>query len=85
MAKVLELQLSPSKEYSRMISLKIDWFDFAVQGTLKSLLQHHSLKASALWLSVFFTTQLSLLYMTTGKPVGLDYADLCRQRDVFAF
>ena len=68
-----------------MLSLKIEWFDLAVQGTLKSLLQHQSLKASILRRSAFFTVQLSLLYMTTGKTVGLDYADLCRQRDVFAF
>ena len=51
-----------------MISLKIDWFDLlAVQGTFRSLLQHQSLKASILWHSVFFTVQLSQLYMTTGK------------------
>ena len=60
--------LSPSNEYSGLISFKIDWFDlFAVQETLKSLLQHHSLKASILQHSAFFMDQPSHLYMTTGK------------------
>ena len=64
--------ISSSSEYSVLISLKIDWFDlFAVQGTLKSLLQHHSLKASILWCSAFFMVQLSPLYMTTGKTIAL--------------
>ena len=54
------------------MSFRIDWFDLlAVQGTLKSLLQHHSLKASVLWLSVFFMVQLSHPYMTTGKNIAL--------------
>ena len=62
--------ISPSNEYSGLISLKIDWFDpLAVQATLKSLLQHHSLKASVLWHSAFFMVQLSHPYMTTGKAV----------------
>ena len=61
--------ISPSNEYSGMISFRINWFDLlAVQGTLKSLLQQHSSKASILWRSVFFMVQLSHLYMTTGKP-----------------
>ena len=64
--------ISPSNEYSGLISFRIDWFDlFAVQGTLKSLLQHHSLKTSILWLSAFFKVQLSHLYMTTGKTIAL--------------
>ena len=64
--------ISPSNEYSGMISLKIDWFDLlAVQGTLKSLLQHHSSKASVLQYSVFFMVQLSQPYMTTGKILAL--------------
>ena len=70
MAKVLELQLqlSPSNEYSGLISFKTDWFGLlAVQGALKSLLQHHSSKASILWHSAFFMAQLSHPYMTTGK------------------
>ena len=55
-----------------MISFRIDWFDFlAVQGTLKSLLQHHSAKASFLWHSAFFMVQLSFVYMTTGKTIAL--------------
>ena len=64
--------LSPSNEYSGLISFRMDWFDlFAVQGTLKSLLQHHSSKASILWHSAFFTVQLSHPYMTTGKTIAL--------------
>ena len=60
--------ISPSNEYSRFISFKIDWFDlFAIQETLKSLLQHHSSKVSTLQHSAFFITQLSHPYMTTGK------------------
>ena len=64
--------ISPSNEYSGLISLKNDWFDLlAVQETLKSLLQHHSSKASILQCSVFFIVQLSHPYMTTGKTVAL--------------
>ena len=64
--------LSPSNEYSGLISFKIDWFDLlAVQGTLKSLLQHHSANASVLWHSAFFMVQLSHPYMTTGKTIAL--------------
>ena len=62
----------PSNEYSGLISFRIDWFDFlAVQGTLKSLPQHHSSKASILWCSGFFIVQLSHPYMTTGKTIAL--------------
>ena len=64
--------ISPSNEYSGLISFRIYWFDlFAVQGTLKSLLQHHSSKASILWCSAFLTVQLSYPYMTTGKTIVL--------------
>ena len=64
--------ISPSDEYSGLISFRIDWFDlFAVQGTLKSLLQHHSSKASVLWRSALFIVQLSHPYMTTGKTIAL--------------
>ena len=64
----ISFSISPSNEYSRMISFRTDWFDhLAVQGTLKSFLQHHYLKASILWCSVFFMIWLSHLYMTTGK------------------
>ena len=64
--------LSPSNEYAELISFKIDWFDLlVVQGTLKSLLQHHSLKASILQPSTFFMVHISLLYMTQGKIIAL--------------
>ena len=64
--------ISPSNEYSGLISFRMDWLDLlVVQGTLKSLLQHHSSKASILRLSVFFTVQLSHPYMTTGKTIAL--------------
>ena len=64
--------ISRSNEYSGLISFRIDWFDLlAVQRTLKSLLQHHSSKASIFWSSVFFTVQLSHLQMTTGKIITL--------------
>ena len=64
--------ISPSNEYSGLIPFRIDWFDLlAVQGTLKSLLQHHSSKASILRCSAFFTVQLSHPYMTTGKTIAL--------------
>ena len=64
--------ISPSNEYSELISFRMDWLDLlAVQGTLKSLLQHHSSKAAILWHSAFFTVQLSHPYMTTGKTTAL--------------
>ena len=63
--------ISPSNEYSGLISLKIDWFDLAVQGTLKSLFQHQSSKASILQCPAFFMVHLSHLYMTTGKTIAL--------------
>ena len=64
--------ISPSNEYSGLISFKIDWFDLlAVQGTLKSLLQHHSSKASILRCPAFLIVQLSQPYMTTGKIISL--------------
>ena len=64
--------ISPSNEHPGLISFKMDWLDLlAVQGTLKSLLQHHSSKASILWCSAFFVVQLSHLYMTTGKTISL--------------
>ena len=64
--------ISPSKEYLGLISFRIDWLDLlAVQGTLKSLLQHHSSKASILWSSAFFMVQLSHPYMTTLKTIAL--------------
>ena len=64
--------ISPSNEYSGLISFRMDWFDlFAVQGTIKSLLQHHSSKASVLQCSAFFIVQLLHPYMTTGKTIAL--------------
>ena len=64
--------ISPFNEYSGLISFRMDWLDFlAVQGILKSLLQHHSLKASILLCSAFFIVQLSHPYMTTGKTIAL--------------
>ena len=64
--------INPPNEYSGLISFRIDWFDLlAVQGTLKSLLQHHSSKASILWHSVFFMVQLSHPYMTTRRTTAL--------------
>ena len=62
---------SPSNEYSGLISFSIDWFDLAVQGTLKSLLQHHNLKTSILQHSTFFMVQLLHSYMTAGKTIDL--------------
>ena len=73
MAKVLDLQFQhqSSNEYSELISFKIDWFDpIEDQGSLKSLLQNHNLKALILWHSAFFMVQLSHLYMTTGKTIA---------------
>ena len=63
--------ISPSNEYSGLISFRMDWLDLlVVQGTLKSLLQHHNSKALILWHSAFFMVQLSHLYMTTGKTIA---------------
>ena len=65
----LSFSISPSNEYSGLISFRMDWLDLlAVQGTLKSLLQHHSSEAPVLWRSAFFMVQLSHPYMTTEKP-----------------
>ena len=67
-----KFNISPSNEYSGLTSLRMDWLDpLAVQGTLKSLLQHHSLTASILWHSAFFIVQLSHPYTTTGKTIAL--------------
>ena len=69
--KYWSLSISPSNEYSGLISFRMDWFDLlAVQGNLKRLLQHHTSKASILWRSAFFTVQLSHWYMTTGKTIA---------------
>ena len=68
----LSFRISPSNEYSGLISFRMDWLDLlAVQGTIKGLLQHHSSKASILWHSAFPIVQLSHPYMTTGKTIAL--------------
>ena len=78
--------ISPSSEYSGLISFRMDWLDLlAVQGTFKSLLHHHSSKASILWPSAFFILQLSHPYMTTGKTIALTRWTFCWQSDVSAF
>ena len=78
--------ISPSHEYSGLISFRMDWFDLlAVQGTLKSLLQHHSSKASILQCSAFFTVQVSHPYMTTGKTIALTIQIFVGQSNVSAF
>ena len=76
--------INSSSEYLGLISFRIDLFDLlSVQGTLKSLLQHHSLKTSILWCSAFFMIQLSHPYMTTGKTITVTL--FCQQNDVTAF
>ena len=70
--KYWSFSISRSNEHSGLISFRTDWIDLlAIQGTLKSLLQHHSSKASILWQSAFFMVQLSNLYMTSGKTIAL--------------
>ena len=77
--------ISPSNEYSGLISFRMDWLDLlAVQGTLKSLLQHHTSKASILRCSAFFIVQLFRAYMSTGKTTALT-TDRCWQSNVSAF
>ena len=83
----LNFSISPSNEYAGLISFRIDWFDFAVQRTLRSLLQHHSLKVSVLQCSTFFRVQLLHPHMTTGKTmkvkvlVAQSYLILCDPLD----
>ena len=78
--------ISLSNEYSGLISFRMDWLDLlAVQGTLKSLFQHHSSKVSFLQHLAFFMVQLSHPYMTTGKNHSFDYKDFCRLSNVSAF
>ena len=77
---------SLSNAYSVLTSFRIDWFDLlAVQGTLKSFLQHHSSKASVIWCSVIFMVQLTHPNVTTGINPSFDYMDICRQSNVSAF
>ena len=70
-SKYRSFSISPSNEYSGLISFRMDWFDLAVQGALKCLLQHHNLKISILWCLACFMVQLSHPYMTTGKTILL--------------
>ena len=78
--------ISPFNEHPGLISFRKDWLDLlAVQGTLKSLLQHHGSKASILWHSAFFIFQLSCPYMTTGKTIAFTRQNLCQQSNVSAF
>ena len=80
--------ISPSNDYSGLISFRTDWFDLlAVQGMLKSFLQHHKLKASILWCSASFLVQLSHPYMTTGKTIALTIRTFVGKgiKNVFAF
>ena len=80
------LNISPSNEYSGLISFRIDWFDLlAFQGTFKSLLQDHSLKTSILWCSAFFMVQLLHPYMTAGKNIALIIWTFVNKSDVSAF
>ena len=82
--KYWSFSISPSNEYSGLISFRIDWFDpLAVNGTLKNLLQHHSSKASILQHSTFFTVQLSHPYMTTGKTIALTIQTFVSNVSVF--
>ena len=80
--QTFSFNISPSNEYSGLISFRVDWFDFlAVQGTLKSLHQHHKSKASILQCSAFFMVQLSYPYMTTGKTIALTiWISLCLEK-----
>ena len=77
--------ISPSKEYSGLISLKTDWFDLAVQGTLRSLLQHHSLKAAILWCSAYFMLPVLTTVPSHWEDHRLDYMDVCQQSNASAF
>ena len=78
--KYWSFSISSSKEYSELIFFRIDWFDFlAVQGTLRSLLQHHNSIASVLWHSAFFMVQLSHQYITTGKTIALTIWNFVRK------
>ena len=78
--------INPFNEYSGLISFMMDWLGLlVVQGTLKSLIQHHSSKASILWCSAFFIVQLSHPYMTTGRTIALTRQNFLWQSNVFAF
>ena len=80
-----KLSTTLSNEYSGLIPFRIDWFDLALQGTLKSLLQHHSSEVSVLQCSAIFMVQFLYPYMTAGKTIALTKTDHCQQSDVSAF
>ena len=83
--KYWDFSISPSNEYSWLVSFRIDWFDlFAVQGTLKNVLQHHNSKTSILLCSAFFMVQLTSI-RDYWKNDSFDYADLCQQSGISAF
>ena len=83
---IFSFNISPFNEHPGRISFRMDWLDLlAVQGTLKSLLQHHSSKASILQRSAFFTVQFSHPYMTTGKTIALTRTNFCWPSNVYAF
>ena len=83
---IFSFSISPSNDYSGLISSRMDWSDLlAVQGTLKSLLQHHSSKPSILWCSTFFIVELSHPYMTTEKTITLTIQTFVGQSNVSAF
>ena len=84
--KYWSLSISPSNEHPGLVSFRMDWLDLlAVQGTLKSLLQHHSSKASILWHLAYFTVQLSHPYMTTGKTIALTRRTLVGNVSAFEY
>ena len=84
--KYWNFSIRPPSEYSGLISFRMDWFDLlAVQGTLKSLLQHHSWKASVLWPSAFFMVQVSHAYMTAGKTIALTVQTFVSKVMFFSF
>ena len=82
----LNFSISTSSEYSGLISFRMDWLDlFPGQGTLKSLLQHHSSKTSILWCSAFFIVQLSHPYMTTGKTINMIITSILKLQSANSF
>ena len=83
--KYWSFSISSSNEYSGLISFRVDWVDLAVQGILKSLLQHHSSKASIFWRPAFFIVQLSHPYMNTGKTIALLIKDVLLEIALFLF
>ena len=83
--KYWSFSMSLSNEYSELVSFRIDWFDLVVQGTLRSLLQHHSSKAAVIWHLAFFMVQLLPSLHDYWKNHSFHYMDLCQKNDVSAF